>query len=308
MTHKPSAQLTNKGWWNSLNRDTRKKVKTSFVAYGLILPAFFFLSVFTLYPILYSLVMSLFQDNLATITPKFIGLRNYELLLKDKVFIKSFNNNLLIALCTIPTSISLAVAMALFANKVKRGKWFTRVAFFYPTLLPMVAVANIWLFIYTPGYGLLGLLNSSWRLLGNPDTAIWAIIVMLIWKQAGYVMIFYISGLQGINPELYEAALIDGANSVQAFRRITWPLLKPITIYVTVITLTNAYKLVDHLYIMTKGGPNNSTNMLLYFTFQNAFEFWDVGKASAVTTVLVALLLFITTAQFFFQDRRTYYS
>ena len=308
MTHKPSAQSGSNGWWNSLNRDTRKKVKTSFVAYGLILPAFFFLSVFTLYPILYSLVMSLFQDNLATITSKYIGLRNYELLLKDKVFIKSFNNNLLIALCTIPTSISLAVAMALFANKVKRGKWFTRVAFFYPTLLPMVAVANIWLFIYTPGYGLLGLLNSSWRLLGNPSTAIWAIIVMLIWKQAGYVMIFYISGLQGINPELYEAALIDGANSVQAFRRITWPLLKPITIYVTIITLTNAYKLVDHLYIMTKGGPNNSTNMLLYFTFQNAFEFWDVGKASAVTSVLVALLLIITTAQFFFQDRRTYYS
>ncbi len=308
MTDKPSLYPGKNTWWGNLNRDVRKKIKTSFLAYGLILPAFIFLCIFTLYPIVYSFVMSLYRDNLATISPQFIGIKNFQMLLKDKVFIKSFNNNLLIAVVTIPISIVLAVAMALFANKVRRGKWFTRVAFFYPTLLPMVAVANIWLFIYTPGYGLLGQINSSWRLLGNPATAIWAIIVMLIWKQAGYVMIFYISGLQGINPELYEAALIDGANPVQAFRRITWPLLKPITIYVTIITLTNAYKLVDHLYIMTKGGPNNSTNMLLYYTFQNAFEFWDVGKASAITTVLVVLLLLITTVQFFIQDKRAFYS
>ena len=308
MSHSPKTSLYGPANHHRLSRDTRKKIKTSFLAYGLILPAFFFLAVFTLYPIIYSVRMSMFQDNLATMKPIYIGFKNYTMLLNDKVFIKSFNNNLLIALCTIPTSIALAVGMALFTHKVSRGKWYTRVAFFYPTLLPMVAVANIWLFIYTPGYGLLGQINSSWRLLGNPDTAIWAIIVMLIWKQAGYVMIFYISGLQGINPELYEAALIDGANSVQAFRRITWPLLKPITIYVTVITLTNAYKMVDHLYIMTKGGPTNSTNMLLYYTFQNAFEFWDVGKASAITTVLVVLLLLVTSAQFFFQDRRTFYS
>lgn len=291
-----------------MSRETRKMWKTSFLAWALIFPAFFFLSVFTLYPIIHTFVMSLYRDNLATVKPVYIGLKNFELLLKDKTFIMAFNNNLLIAVCTIPTSIALAVSMALFAHKVVRGKWLVRVAFFYPTLLPMVAVANIWLFIYTPAYGLLGYLNSTWRLLGNPNTAIWALIVMLIWKQAGYVMIFYISGLQGINNELYEAALIDGAGAVKVFRYITWPLLKPTTIYVTIITLTNAYKLVDHLYIMTKGGPNNSTNMLLYYTFQNAFEFWDVGKASAITMVLVVLLLIITCVQFFVQDKRAFYS
>ena len=131
---------------------------------------------------------------------------------------------------------------------------------------------------------------------------------MLIWKQAGYVMIFYISGLQGISRELYEAVRIDGANSLQAFHYITWPLLKPTTIYVMIITLTNAYKLVDHLYIMTKGGPGNATNMLLFYIFQVGFDFWDVGRASAMTTILVTLLLVITSIYFFTQDRRTFYS
>jgi sn-glycerol 3-phosphate transport system permease protein len=293
---------------NRLDSYKKKKLKTTVVAWLLILPAFTFLSLFTLYPILSSVYSSLFKDDLAVIIPQFIGLKNYVNLLKDEIFIQAFINNLLVAVCTIPTSIALAVCMALFANIVKLGKGFTRVAFFYPTILPMVAVANIWLFIYTPIYGLLGYINPSWRLLGNANTAIWAIIVMLIWKQAGYVMIFYISGLQGIPRELNEAALIDGAGSFKTFYYITWPMLKPTTIYVTIITLTNAYKMVDHLYIMTKGGPGNATNMLLFYIFQVGFDFWDVGRASAMTTILVALLLVITSFHFFLQDRKAYYS
>ena len=274
----------------------------------MLLPSFFFLSLFTLYPIINSIYSSFFKNDLSTIIPRFIGFDNFASLLTDEVFLKSFWNNLKIAIFTIPISIAMAVSMAIFANRVKRGKGLVRIAFFYPTILPMVAVANIWLFIYTPIYGLLGYFNPSLRLLSNPDTAIWALIVMLIWKQAGYVMIFYISGLQSISNELLEAARIDGAGPIKAFWHITWPLLKPTTIYVTIITLTNAYKMVDHLYIMTKGGPNNSTNMLLYYIFQVGFDFWDVGRASAMTVVLVGLLLIITCVQFFVQDKRTYYS
>lgn len=274
----------------------------------MLLPSFFFLLLFTLYPIINSIYSSFFKNDLSTIIPRFIGFDNFASLLTDEVFLKSFWNNLKIAIFTIPISIAMAVSMAIFANRVKRGKGLVRIAFFYPTILPMVAVANIWLFIYTPIYGLLGYFNPSLRLLSNPDTAIWALIVMLIWKQAGYVMIFYISGLQSISNELLEAARIDGAGPIKAFWHITWPLLKPTTIYVTIITLTNAYKMVDHLYIMTKGGPNNSTNMLLYYIFQVGFDFWDVGRASAMTVVLVGLLLIITCVQFFVQDKRTYYS
>lgn len=288
-----------------------KKRRTTWLAYGMLLPSMLVLAVFTLYPIGESAHMSLFKNNMSTFVtgPVWLGTRNYvDLFTRDLVFKKAFFNNLIIAAVTIPVSIALAVAMALFANRVRGGRGIIRVSYFYPTLLPMVAVANIWLFVYTPMYGLLGYLNPTWRLLENVNTVLWALIVMLVWKQAGYVMIFYISGLQGIDPELYEAATIDGANAVQAFRRITWPMLKPTTIYVTIITMTNAYKLVDHLYIMTKGGPDNASNMLLFYVYQKAFDQSNTGVASAVTVVLIVILLLATVLQFFTQDKRTFYA
>ncbi len=291
-----------------MNRKIQKKWKTTFLAWGLILPSFIFLALFTLYPIANSIFMSFFENNLSVMVPRFIGLKNYFNLPKDSVFIQAFINNLIVAICTIPTSIALAVAMALFANKVRIGRAFTRIAFFHPTILPMVAAANIWLFIYTPIYGLIAYINPQLRLLGSSGTALWALIIMLIWKQAGYVMIFYMSGLQSIDRELFEAAVLDGAGPITTFRYITWPLLRPTTIYVTIVTLTNAYKIVDHLYIMTKGGPGNATNMLLFYIYQVGFDFWDVGKAASMTVILIVMLLVVTAVQFFVQDRRTYYS
>jgi sn-glycerol 3-phosphate transport system permease protein len=255
--------------------------------------------------------MSFFKNNQATYLtgPVYIGLDNYvRLFAKDKIFTQSLINNIIVAIATVPTSIALAICMALFANKVKFGKGHLRVSFFYPTLLPMVAVANIWLFIYTPMYGLLGYINSNWRFLTDPNTVLWALIVMLIWKQAGYVMVFFISGLQNINPELYEAARIDGANGTQIFWKITWPMLMPTTLYVMIITMTNAFKLVDHLYIMSKGGPGNSSNMLLFYVYQTAFDRSNTGYASAITVVIIVLLLILTAVQFFTQDKKTYYS
>ena len=292
-----------------------KKWKTTILAWGLLLPTFGFLSVFTLYPIVYSFFSSFFKNDLAVIKPRFIGFDNFIRLFSDEIFIKAFWNNLIIAAVTIPVSIAIAVLTAVFTHSLVKSDSrrpshsiaFFRISYFYPVILPMVAVANIWLFIYTPAYGLLGRFFTRLNILGNPDTALWAIIIMLIWKQSGYLMIFYISGLQGISRELYEAAKIDGAGPVRSFLRITWPLLKPVTIYITIISLTNAYKMVDHLYIMTKGGPNNATNMLLYYTYQNGFDFWDVGYASTLTAVLVSLLLILTCVHFFTQEKRTFY-
>ncbi|MGI6699585.1 MAG: carbohydrate ABC transporter permease [Christensenellales bacterium] len=288
-----------------------KKRRTTWLAWLMLLPSMIILAVFTLYPIGESVYMSLFKNNMSTFVtgPVWVGLQNYvNLFTRDAVFKKAFYNNLIIAAVTIPSSVTLAVAMALFTNKVGRGKSFVRVAYFYPALLPMVAVANIWLFIYTPMYGLLGYIAPTWRLLENVDTVQWALIIMLVWKQAGYVMIFYISGLQGIDQEMYEAAKIDGANSVQAFWHVTWPMLKPTTIYVMIITMTNAYKMVDHLYIMTKGGPDNASNMLLFYVYQKAFDQSNVGVASAVTVVLIVILLLATVVQFYTQDKRTFYA
>jgi sn-glycerol 3-phosphate transport system permease protein len=277
------------------------------------LPSFIFLFLFTFYPIGYSVWNSLYKDNNATIRtgPVYVGFQNYiTLFTKDKIFREAFKNNIIVAIVTVPTSIILAILMAMFANRVKIGKGLVRVSFFYPTLLPMVAVANIWLFIYTPNYGMLAYIfnNNTWHFLTDPKAVLWALIVMLIWKQAGYVMVFFISGLQGINPELYEAATIDGANPTQTFWRITWPMLMPTTLYVMIITMTNAFKMVDHLYILTKGGPGNSSNMLLFYVYQKAFDQTNYGMASAITVVVIVMLLIVTIVQFFTQDKRTFYA
>lgn len=287
----------------------RKKWRTSIRAWALLFPSLIFLGIFTVYPIVQSAFSSLYKDDLTTITPVFSDLENYRALALDPIFWECIRNNLLIAVVTVPASIALGVAMASFSHSLgKKGKTITRIGFIYPTFIPLVAAANIWMFIYTPIYGLLGYINPEWRLLANGRTAIWAIIVMLIWKQAGYLMLFYIAGLNGISREVFEAAELDGACGFQKFRTITWPLLKPTTMYVFIIALTSAFKTVDHLYIMTKGGPGNATNMLLFYIYQTGFDYWNNGKASAMTVILVGLLLIITAVKFFYDDRKAYYN
>lgn len=297
-----------KAYETALKKEITNKWKRTLTGWLLLAPSLVFLCVFTIYPIVKSIISSFYLDNLSVMQPVFAGFSNYVALFQDKVYWECFWNNLLIAVVTVPLSIGLAVAMAMFANSLKWGKAAARLGFTYPTFIPLVAAANIWMFIYTPIYGLLGYINPNWRFLADGKTAIWAVMVMLVWKQAGYIMLFYVAGLHGISRELFEAAKIDGASGWQIFTRVTWPMLKPTTIYVLIITLTNAYKMVDHLYIMTKGGPGNATNVLLFYIYQTGFDYWDTGKASAMTVILVAVLLVVTSVCFFVQDKKAYYN
>lgn len=297
-----------KSYETALKKEITNKWKRTLTGWLLLAPSLVFLCVFTIYPIVKSIISSFYLDNLSVMQPLFAGFSNYIALFQDKVYWECFWNNLLIAVVTVPLSIGLAVAMAMFANSLKWGKAAARLGFTYPTFIPLVAAANIWMFIYTPIYGLLGYINPNWRFLADGKTAIWAVMVMLVWKQAGYIMLFYVAGLHGISRELFGAAKIDGANGWQIFTRVTWPMLKPTTIYVLIITLTNAYKMVDHLYIMTKGGPGNATNVLLFYIYQTGFDYWDTGKASAMTVILVAVLLMVTSVCFFVQDKKAYYN
>lgn len=290
-----------------------RKFVNSIKAWLLILPSFVFLVLFTLYPIYSTFAGSLYFKNLSNKVPRFVGLENYHSLLQDQIFLQAVKNNIVIALVTIPVSIIIALAMGIFANSRIRGKGIIRAGFFYPTLLPLIAVANIWLFIYTPGYGLVSYVESFFgmrnlNLLGDPSTVLPAVMAVLIWKEAGYFMIFFLSGLQNIPGEMYDASRIDGASNWQVFRNITWPLLMPTTLFVLIVALTNAFKTVDHLYIMTKGGPDNASTMILYYIYQVGFEFWDTGMASAISGILVMILLVITCTKFFVIDKKTHYS
>jgi sn-glycerol 3-phosphate transport system permease protein len=221
-------------------------------------------------------------------------------------------NNIIYALVTIPVSIALALMMALLVNSRMRGGGLTRMAYFTPTILPMVAVANIWLFFYAPGYGpvdqvlsLFGFGNSN--LLGNPSTALWAMIAITIWKEAGLFMIFYLAALQQVSPTLLEAARLEGASALQTFRRVTVPLIMPTTLFVLVNALINAFRVVDHVIALTRGGPDNATTLLLFYIYQVGFQFWDTSYAAALTVVLLVMLALIALVQFGYLDRKVHY-
>jgi len=281
-------------------------------AYLLLLPAFVLLLAFTHVPAVATLIDSFFSTPKGNRPTHWVGLENYQVMVADPVFWKALTNNLWFALATIPLSIGLALVMALWVNERIAGRAFLRMAYFTPTVLPMVAVANIWLFFYTPQYGLLeqvrgafGLPAQNW--LGDPRTALGAVTLVAVWKEAGFFMIFYLAALQGLNPSLREAAAIEGASRWFFFRRVQWPLLMPTTLFVMVNAVINAVRMVDHIVVLTRGGPDNASTLLLFHLYQVGFNFWDSGYAAALTMVLLALLASVALVQFFVLDRRVHY-
>ena len=281
-------------------------------AWLLLLPAAALLGLFTHYPAVANLWHSFFSTPKGARPAVFVGLDNYRNLVDDPIFWQALTNNFWYAIGTIPASIVLAVAMAVWVNDRLPGRGMLRLAFFTPTILPMIAVANIWMFFFTPEYGLLeqvsGALGfSSHNWLGSKETALPALMVVAVWKEAGFFMIFYLAALQSMSPHLAEAAAIEGASRWYFFRRVTLPLLMPTTLFVLVNAIINAFRLVDHIVVMTRGGPDSATTLLLYYVYEIGFRFWDSAYAAALTMVLLVILALTALAQFFFLDRRVHY-
>ena len=282
------------------------------VGWLLLLPAATLLVAFTHYPAAATLFESFFSTGNAIRPSRFVGLANYAALLDDPVFTQVLLNNFWFALGTIPASIALAMLMAVWVNGALPGRALARLAYFTPTVLPMIAVANLWLYFYTPQIGLLDKVTAlfgagSHNWLGDPHTVMGCLIAMTIWKEAGFFMIFYLAALQALPPELGEAARIEGASRAYFFRRVTFPLLMPTTLFVLVNATINSFKLVDHLFILTKGGPDNASNLLLYYIYQTAFSFFDTSYAATLTVVLLALLGGFALVQFQLIERRVHY-
>ena len=288
--------------------------RTTQWVYGwlLVLPAAALLGLFTHYPVLATAWHSFFSTPKGARPAVFVGLDNYRQLADDPIFWQALSNNLWFALGTIPASIAIALLMAAWVNGRLAGRGFLRLAYFTPTILPMIAVANIWLFFYTPEYGLLeqitkGLGFASHNWLGSKTTALWALVVVTVWKEAGFFMIFYLAALQSMSPHLAEAAAIEGASRWYFFRRVTFPLLMPTTLFVLVNAVINAFRMIDHVVVMTRGGPDNATALLLYYIYEIGFRFWDSAYAAALTMVLLAILGLAALVQFWFIDRRVHY-
>lgn len=278
----------------------------------MVLPAAVLLILFTHIPVVESVIHSFMSTEKPKRPSRFVGFDNYESLTADPIFWKALFNNLIYALGSVPLAIALALLMALFVNEKLKGTSFLRAAYFTPTILPMIAVANIWIFFFTPDYGLLEqfLKLFGWgstNILGSANTALFAVILVAIWKEAGFFMIFYLAALQQISPDLKEAAALEGSSRWNFFIRVTFPLLMPTTLFVMVNALINAFRVVDHIFVMTGGGPNNATSVLLFRIYEIGFKYFDFGLASAMTVVLLFVLAVLALGQFFVLDRKVHY-
>ncbi len=289
----------------------RGRRRQAFWGYAFIAPNFLGIAVFLLLPIVISLVLSFTNWDMVG-DPEFVGLDNYQRMVDDPQLWVSLRNTAVLAVMSIPLGIAASLGLALALNRKLRGINIFRAAFFLPVIASMVAVAMVWRWVYNSEYGLLnqflqsiGLPAQDW--LTNPDLVLPSIVLVMVWKSMGYNMVLFLAGLRAIPRHLYEAAELDGANAWQRFRNVTLPLLAPTMFFVTVMSIIGSFQVFDVVYIMTGGGPGDASRVYYYWLWQNAFEFFRMGYASAMAWLLFVILFVATLIQMRFIGRRVQY-
>jgi multiple sugar transport system permease protein len=280
--------------------------------YLYVLPTIVGLLLFSAGAVAVSFFMSFTQWDIVS-SPEWVWLDNYVNLWRSDLFWEVFGNTLYFIFLAVPLSVVSSLALALVANTGLRGITFFRTAYFLPVVSSMIAVALVWSWIFNPEYGLLnyllhllfGIRGPAW--LDSTSWALPAMVIVTVWKGLGYSMVIFLAGLQNIPQDLYSAATIDGAGVWKRFRHITLPMLSPTTFFVLVITLINSFQVFEQTYVLTKGGPANSTLTMSYYIYQNAFQFFQMGKAAALSYVLFALIFGVTLMQFKVQKRWVFY-
>jgi sn-glycerol 3-phosphate transport system permease protein len=279
-------------------------------AYALLAPSLLFLLTFTYWPVLLVLVRAV-QDRQFGQRMSW-GLGNFARLFADSHFVQAASNTLVYGAGTVIPSLALALAFALALQRGRRLDQALRTLLVMPMLIPLVAAAALFTFIFQPGAGLLdhwlamvGVGQTNW--LGDPSLALGSVIAITVWKNTGYYMLFFLAGLAGVPGELLDAAKIDGAGAWARFRHITLPLLGPTIAFVTVIAILNVLTQIDHVVVMTQGGPSDATNMMLYYIYQQAHQNYDAGLASAATVISVAFLFALSAISLRTLERGVHY-
>lgn len=260
-------------------------------------------------PIASSLYLS-FTDYNVLSRPKWVGIANYvKLLFDDSLFWTAMRNTAQYSLEVLPLNIAISLGLALLVNRATRGIVIFRTLFYLPVVTSIIAVSMIWLWLYQPQSGLINLLLGKLGIgpidwLGTPGLALHSLVIMRVWKGIGWNMVIYLAGLQGIPQYLYEAAEIDGASGISRLRYITWPLLKPVTYYIIVMGLISTFQTFGEVYAMTGGGPLDSTTTVAFLIYQRAFQYYEMGEASAVAFLLFLVILGLSLANIgYFQNR-----
>ena len=271
-----------------------------------ILPAIVGTFIFIVIPTIASFALSFADWDLLN-DIKYVGLQNYYEIFTDKVFVKILINTFVYSLSVTACGVIIPLILACILNSKIWFKDFYKTAYFIPFVTPMIVSAIVWEWIFDPNIGCLNQflhLHINW--LYDTNFAMPALIIVSVWKLIGYNMIIFLAGLTGINSELLEASKIDGANAIQTFTKITIPLLSPTIFFVVIITAISSFQVFDLIYLMTQGGPLDSTNVIVYAIYKNAFEYFRIGKASALSYVLFVIIFILISLQWYFRKKMVY--
>jgi len=285
--------------------------KDGFWALIFLLPSVLGIMLFNLIPTVTSFYLSFTKWNLLG-TPKFIGIGNYTGLFEDPLFFKVLFQTLYFVFASVILEIIISLLIATALNSIVKFKSLYRTIYFLPVVSSMVAVAILWNWIFDPAYGLLNYILSFVGInpifwLSDPTWALPSMIIVSVWKNLGYSVVLFLSGLQTLPQDCLEAASVDGATKPQTFYKVVIPLLSPTIFLVTIMSFINSFQTFDSVYILTAGGPENSTNIMVYWLYKNAFEFYNMGKASAIAYVLFLIILTITMIQWYFRKKWVIY-
>lgn len=277
-----------------------------FAGWVFILPALVGTLIFIIIPVICSFGLSFAKWDL--LNPiQFVGLANYREIFSEALFYKILLNTVVFAIATSVLGVIIPLVLACILNSKIRGAEFYKTAYFLPFITPMIVIGVVWEWIFDPNIGLLNhVLHLHINWLYDTHFAMPALIIVSVWKLIGYNMVIFLSSLAGISQSMFEAAKIDGANELQTFKNVTVPLLSPTIFFVVIITAISSFQVFDLIYLMTQGGPLNSTNVLVYAIYQNAFEYFNVGKASAIAYVLFVIILILTFVQWNLRKKLVY--
>ncbi|MET3506444.1 sn-glycerol 3-phosphate transport system permease protein [Halalkalibacter oceani] len=280
--------------------------------YMMIAPAVIIFCLFFIYPIFYMIYLSAFDWNFVSPTKDFVGLENFKSLLAEREFIEVMRNSAVYTFLTVFFTLTISLFLALWLNKQGVIYSFVQGAIFSPHIISLVSISMLWMWMMDVDYGLLnwflglfGIDKVQW--LTHPDTALYSLVIVAVWKGVGFNTLVFIAGLQSIPKDMYEAASLDEASPWRTFTKITLPMLSPTLFFLAVISMIGSFQIFDTISIMTQGGPINSTNTFVYYIYENGFRFFKIGYASAAGVILLIVVSLLTIIYFRLLAKRVHY-
>ena len=307
------AQGVSRSPWDSLRKWYQKR-EQAFSGYTYLLPTILSVLIFIVFPVVFSFYISFYRFNYLSPKMTFLGFQNYTRMLTSERFWTVLWNTCRYVIGAVPLGMAFSLALAMLINRKLVGINFFRSAYFSPVITSSIAVAMIWRWIFDPTFGLLNLLlekvgipGITW--LGDTNLAMWCLVVMSVWNGAGYNMIIFLAGLQSISQEYYDAATVDGANSLQTFRYVTWPLLSPTTFFVFITGIIGSLQVFDIVWLSTDatGGPAGSTRTIVFYLWEQGFKYYDMGFASALAYILFFIIFVLTLINWRITGRMVHY-